>query len=145
MVLALISLVVLYLFAAVAGGISLSAESWVTLAVRSLLGALPLLGLGLAIGYGSGPNAAPAVANLIYLPMSFASGIFIPLSNMPDFLQKLAPYLPTYHYMQVVQHGLAPSTAESLGTAILWLVVWGVVLFAVAIQLYRADVARKFS
>ncbi len=145
MVLALISLITLFLFATIAGGIRLSPEGWLLLTLRSMLGALPLLGLGLAIGYGSGPNAAPAVANLIYLPMSFASGIFIPLSAMPSFLQKLAPYLPTYHYAQVVQHGLSPAAAGPLSTAILWLLGWGIVLFATAIRLYRVDVARKFS
>src|SRR5205807_10565466 len=107
--------------------------------------ARPMLGLCLSIGYGYGVNAAPAVANLIYLPMSFASGIFIPLANMPSFLQKIAPYLPTYHYAQFVQHGLARTTDESLTTAVLWLVGWGIVLFAVAIRMYRADIARKFS
>ncbi|HXM58792.1 MAG TPA: ABC transporter permease [Candidatus Dormibacteraeota bacterium] len=145
MVLGLISLLALYLFAALAGGVRLDAGNWLVVMVFSLVGALPLLGLGLAIGYGSGVNAAPAVANLIYLPMSFASGIFIPLSAMPSFLQKVAPYLPTYHYAQFVQHGLAPTTDESLTTAIVWLVGWGIVLFAIAIRMYRMDIARKFS
>jgi ABC-2 type transport system permease protein len=145
MVLGLISLFALYLFAAVAGDVRLDAATWLQLTARSLIAALPLLGLGLAIGYGSGVNAAPAVANLIYLPMSFASGIFIPLSAMPSFLQKIAPYLPTYHYAQVVQHGLAQTTDESQATAIVWLVGWGILLFAIAIRMYRTDIARKFS
>ncbi|HEY4026138.1 MAG TPA: ABC transporter permease [Candidatus Dormibacteraeota bacterium] len=143
--LGVVALGVLFLFAAIAGGVRLAALDWLLLMLRSILGALPLLGLGLAIGYGSGANAAPAVANLIYLPMSFASGIFIPLPVMPSFLQKVAPYLPTYHYAQVVQSGLQPKTDEPLSTAVLWLAGWGIVLFAIAIRVYRADVARKFS
>jgi ABC-2 type transport system permease protein len=144
MFLGLISLAALYLFAGLAGGVRIAPVDWLLLTVRSILGALPLLGLGLAIGYGSGVNAAPAVANLIYLPMSFASGIFIPLSMMPSFLQKVAPFLPTYHYAQVVQHGLLQKTDEPLSTAIFWLVGWGIVLFAIAIRVYQRDVARKF-
>ncbi|HYW27894.1 MAG TPA: ABC transporter permease [Terriglobales bacterium] len=144
LVLAVISVVVLSVFAVLAGGISLGFGDWVLLVVRLILGALPLLGLGLAIGYGTGVNAAPAVANLIYLPLSFASGLFIPLQQLPKFIQQIAPYLPTYHYGQLVRHGLTP-TDESLGTAVLWLIVWGVILFGIAIRAYRSDVARKFS
>lgn len=144
LVLALISVVVLSLFAALAGGVRLGAADWLLLTLRLIIGALPLLGLGLAIGYGSGVNAAPAVANLIYLPMSFASGLFIPLQQLPDFIQKIAPYLPTYHYAEVIRYGLT-HTEESLGSAVLWLVVWGAVLFGIATRAYRADVARKFS
>jgi ABC-2 type transport system permease protein len=139
-----ISLVVLFAFAALAGGVTLAFQDWVLLVVRALVGALPLLGLGLAIGYGSGPNAAPAVANLIYLPLSFASGLFIPLQSMPNFIQKIAPYLPTYHYGQVIHAGFIPLD-EPLSTAVLWLVGWGLVLFGIAIRAYRIDVARKFS
>lgn len=144
MALALVSLVVLFVFASLGGGVNLGAGDWVTLTARLILGALPLLGLGLAIGYGAGANAAPAIANLIYLPMSFASGLFIPLQNMPDFIGKIAPYLPTYHYAQFVDSGLV-KTNEGFGMAILWLVGWGVVLFAIAVRVYRLDQAKKFS
>jgi ABC-2 type transport system permease protein len=143
-VLALVSVVVLFVVATIGGGVSLSPEGWVLLPIRLVLGALPLLGLGLAIGYGSGPNAAPALCNLIYLPMSFASGLFIPLQNLPDFIHKVAPYLPTYHYSQLVDHGLT-TTNESLPVALLWLAGWGIVLFAAAVRVYRLDQSRKFS
>lgn len=144
LLLALVSVIVLYLFAAATAGIRLGAVDWLLLTVRLILGALPLLGLGLAIGYGSGVNAAPAIANLIYLPMSFASGLFIPLQNLPNFIQTIAPFLPTYHYAEFIRYGVTP-TDEPLGTAVLWLVVWGVVLFGIATRAYRTDIARKFS
>ena len=143
-VLALGSLAILYLFAVLAGHVSLAGIEWLTLTLRLVVGALPLLGLGLAIGYGVGTGAAPAVANLIYLPMSFASGIFIPLQQLPDFIARIAPYLPTYHYLQFVDSGLIP-TSESMATAALWLAAWGAVLFAIAVRAYQADQARKFS
>lgn len=144
LLLALVSVVVLSLFAVLAGGVRLDPTEWLLLVVRLILGALPLLGLGLAIGYGTGVNAAPAVANLIYLPMSFASGLFIPLQQLPKFIQQIAPYLPTYHYAELVRHGITP-TDETFGAAILWLVVWGVILFGIATRAYRADITRKFS
>ncbi len=143
-VLALLSVLVLYAVAMLGGGVSLSIDSWLSLTLRLIVGALPLLGLGLAIGYSSGPNAAPAISNLIYLPLSFASGLLIPLQSLPDFLVKIAPFLPTYHYAELVESGLT-KTNEGVLTALLWLAVWGVVLFAIAAQSYRRDWSRKFS
>ncbi len=39
--------------------------------------------------------------NLIYLPMSFASGFWMPLRMLPHWLQVIAPALPTYHLAQL--------------------------------------------
>jgi len=141
---ALISLLVLFTFATVAGGVRLPAETWVNLIVRLLVGALPLIGLGMAIGYAAGPNSAPAVTNLIYLPMSFASGLFVPVQALPDIVQKIAPYLPTYHYGQLAWNAVGAPT-ESIEKAVTWLVIWTVVLFALALRFIRRDERSKFA
>ncbi len=67
-----------------------------------LAGTLPLCALGLAIGYFAGPNSAPAVVNMVYLPMSFASGLWFPIEVLPKVLQKFATLLPSYHLVQLV-------------------------------------------
>lgn len=144
MVFALLALLTLFLFAFVAAGVRLDALSWLQLTFRLLLGALPLLALGMAIGYSSGPSAAPAVTNLVYLPLAFASGLFIPIEQMPDFVQRLGPFLPTYHYGQLAWD-VVGHAAEPLGTAVMGLAVWGVVLFAMAARAYRLDEVRKFA
>ena len=46
--------------------------------------------MGLAFGYLVGPNSAPAVLNLAWLPMAFASGLWIPISQLPDFVRSIA-------------------------------------------------------
>ena len=60
-----------------------AAGVWLSVALRLLGGSLPFIGLGFLIGYRDGSNAAPAVANLVYLPLSFASGLFMPLISCP--------------------------------------------------------------
>ena len=87
-----------YLFA----GIRMSVLEWLKLALVLIVGALPFSTLGFSLGYWAGPNSASPVANLVYLPLSFASGLFMPLSQLPKLVQNLAPYLPTYHYGQLV-------------------------------------------
>lgn len=144
LLIATLVVIVLFLFAAAAGGVHLSLLVYLNLLWRALLGAIPMLGLGLAIGYGFTGNVAPAVANLIYLPMSFLGGIFIPISIYPAWLQDIARVLPTYHYAQLVA-GAVEAAKESLGTSLLWLLVWGVVLMGLGIRLYRLDQRRKFS
>ena len=141
---ALVALVLLFLFARVAGGVEMPLPRWLELTGVLIAGALPLIGMGLAIGYLAGPNSAPAVANLVYLPMAFASGLFVPVEQLPDFVQKAAPYLPTYHFAEAA-HAVVGHGREPLERAFLWLGGWTVVLFVVAVRAYMRDANRKFA
>jgi len=66
-----------------------------------VLGSLPFSAMGLALGYFTGPNSAPAVINLIYLPMSFCSGLWVPFKFLPGVVQHIAKTLPSYHLSQL--------------------------------------------
>lgn len=62
-----------------------------------VLGALPFVFIGLAVGARAGANTATAVLNALLFPMVIASGLWFPLEIMPSWIQSLAPWLPTYH------------------------------------------------
>lgn len=141
---AVLALLILYAYAALVGGVRLSPGTWSWFTVKLLIGSLPMIGLGLAIGYGASANAAPALTNMIYLPMAFISGIFIPFSSLPDFIQNIARLLPLYHYGQLAWESVGQNT-ENLQTATLWLLGWGLVFFAAALRLYRRDETSKFA
>lgn len=66
-----------------------------------VLGVLPFCALGLMIGTLVSGQAAPAVINIIYLPMAFLSGTFFPLEAAGQFLARLAPMWPSYHLTQL--------------------------------------------
>ena len=140
---ALAALVVLSVFAVVTGGVRLSADQWVGLLWELLVGSVPLLALGMAIGYLVSPNAAPAVVNLIGLPMYFASGIFVPVSQLPNFIQTIAPYLPTYRYGQLAW-GAIGAPADPASTDLLWLAGYTIVFLAITLRAYRVEESRKF-
>jgi ABC-2 type transport system permease protein len=140
--LSLISLIALFIVAAI-GGVHMAAGTWITLLGWLVLGCLPMLGLGLSIGYGASPNSAPALASLIYLPLAFASGLFIPLSQLPSFVRSVAKYLPLYHEGQLGWITVGAGD-ESRTTAVLWVLGWSVVLLALAARAYRRDALRKF-
>ena len=146
LVIAFIALVVLSLLAAGAGGVNLDASQWATLAYRSMLCSVPFIGLGFALGYLAGPNSAPAVTNLIYLPTAFASGLFFPLNLLPQFLQHIAPYLPLYRGAQLVWDSVgAPTEGGSITTDWLYMGGYTVAFFALALWAYRRDQGRKFN
>lgn len=143
---ALIALLILFVFAFLVGGVRLGAGTWLDLLWRLMIGSFPMIGLGMAIGYGVGANTAPAVVNVVYLPMAFLSGIFFPLKLMPDFIQRIGHTLPTYHYAELGWNVLGGGVAdETVTTALLWLAGWTVVLLGIAVRIYRLDESRKFS
>lgn len=90
------------------GGVRLPIGAWLRFVAILTLGSLPFTALALAIGYLAGPSSAPAVVNLISLPLGFLSGLWLPIELLPKALQKLAVALPPYHLGQLA---LAPLSA----------------------------------
>jgi len=109
---AALTLVVLFPFAYFAGSVRLDVDAWATLAYRVLLGSIPFIALGFAIGYLSGPNSAVAVINLIYLPTAFASGFSFPSSCCPT-LSSRSPR--TCLFISSVSSGGTPSARQPMG------------------------------
>ncbi len=96
------------------GGVRLPLATAAQLVGILVAGSIPFSSMGLAIGYFAKPNSAPAVVNLIYLPMAFCSGLWIPLFMLPHGLRVFANVLPPYHMSQlalnVVGMGMQPAS-----------------------------------
>jgi ABC-2 type transport system permease protein len=88
------------------GGVRMATVLALRLIVVLALGSIPFSAMGLAIGYFAKPNSAPAVVNLIYLPMSFCSGLWIPIFILPKVLQSVARFLPPYHVAQLALNAI---------------------------------------
>ncbi len=91
----------LSLLALTVGSVRAPVGSWARLAAVLVAGAIPFSAFGLALGYLCPANAAPAIVNLIYLPMSLMSGLWIPVEALPRVMQQVAVYLPAYHFGQL--------------------------------------------
>lgn len=83
------------------GGVRIPLASWATLLVVEVLGVLPFCAIGLFVGTLVNGQAAPAVINVIYLPMSFLSGLWMPLAALPAAVRGIAPLWPAYHLGQL--------------------------------------------
>ncbi|HEY2498354.1 MAG TPA: ABC transporter permease [Candidatus Angelobacter sp.] len=101
MIFSAILLTTLFAVGTAFGGVHLSALKFLELAGLMIAGSLPFSAMGLAIGCYCAPNSAPAIVNVLFLPMSFCSGLWLPLQLLPKFLQHLAPFLPPYHLAQL--------------------------------------------
>jgi ABC-2 type transport system permease protein len=104
------------------GGVHMSPLAVIKLIGTLVAGCIPFCALGLVIGYFAGPNSAPATINLIYLPMSFCSGLWIPYLFLPKFVQQIAQAMPSYHLSQLALGVVGAGRHESS----LW--HWGVML-----------------
>ncbi len=133
----------LFVFAAVTGGIRLEPLLWITLTARLLLGVFPFITLGFAVGFLAGPNSAAAILQLINLPMSFASGLFVPLSGLPTIVRSIAPFLPAYHLGQLAW-GSMGAPVEPLLTTIVWLAGYTAVFMAIALRAYYREETKTF-
>jgi ABC-2 type transport system permease protein len=93
--------VLLLLVGSTLGGAVLSASQLARLLLVAVLGTLPFCALGLLIGSLVKGSAAPAVVNLVYLPMALLSGLWLPLTMLPALIGKLAPLWPAWHLGQL--------------------------------------------
>lgn len=140
---AALALAVLLAFGAIAGGVRLAPLAWLALDGRLLLGVFPFIAIGFGVGYLAGPQSAIAILQLISLPMSFASGLFIPLQFLPAWIGALAFYLPAYHFAQLAWSTLGTPT-ESIGISSLWLAGFTTVFVLVAIRAYYREETKTF-
>jgi ABC-2 type transport system permease protein len=92
---------ILAVLATTLGGVTLPLAAWLKLLAVEIFGVLPFSAIGLSIATLVSAQAAPAVINLIYLPMSFLSGLWMPLSVLPPAVREVAPLWPAYHVGQL--------------------------------------------
>ncbi|MBZ5719961.1 MAG: ABC transporter permease [Acidobacteriia bacterium] len=95
-------------------------------------GSLPFCAMGLAIGYFAGPNSAPATINMIYLPLSFCSGLWVPIMFLPKLLQQIAEFLPAYHLSQLALGVVGAGRQESNWTHWQYLIGFTLICLGVA-------------
>lgn len=124
--------VVLMILAATAGQVVLELLQALELLGLAILGVLPFCSLGLLIGTLTKGQAAAAVVNLVYLPMSFLSGVLIPLSALPHALARLAPIWPCYHLAQIALHILDNDEGTGLGLHVGVVAAEGILFFVLA-------------
>lgn len=118
-----------------------AAQAGLGLAALAVAG-VPLLLMGVAVGYSLPVKAALPVAQVLLFPLAFGGGLFIPPEGFPGWLDTVSQALPTRAGRDLV---VAATTGADLpASALPVLAVWAVVTGAVAVWAYRRDEGRRF-
>ncbi len=115
MVAATIVTVLLLLIGVFLAHVVLSGGQMLALLLTGMFGVLPFCALGMFVGTLIKGQGAPGLLNLVYLPMAFLSGLWLPLSMLPHALQRLAPIWPSYHLNQLTQAAVGLNKGPLLG------------------------------
>ena len=116
MIFSAIIVLVLFLLGITLGGVRMPVGDFAKLLGTLVAGSLPFSAMGLAFGYFAGPNSAPPMINLIYLPMSFCSGLWVPFMFLPKVVQQIALVLPPFHLSQLALGVVGAGTHTSNAT-----------------------------
>jgi ABC-2 type transport system permease protein len=100
-------------------------------------GSIVFCSIGLAIGVFVSPNAAPPIVNMLFLPMSFLSGLWMPIQGLPKAIQSLAHWLPPYHYSQLALRTIGSGNGESSLVHIAALAAFTAIFTAIAYVGFR--------
>jgi ABC-2 type transport system permease protein len=118
-------------------GVDVSPERAGALLIAAAAGVLPFCALGLYIGSLVKGENAGAVLNGIYLPMSFLSGLWMPLNAVPYALAVSAPLWPAYHLAQLTRIAVGDIPATNIGIHVGYLLTMTVACFALSYQRLR--------
>lgn len=124
----------------VAYGVRLEVAKLPALGVTLLVGLAAFSALGVAVaGVVRSPEAAPAVANAIVLPLAFVSDVFIPLDDPPGWLAVLGDLFPLKPFVQSLQAGFNPAVAAPgfRGADLAVVAGWGLVGAVVAWKTFK--------
>lgn len=116
-ILAVFAYAPIVIMALATGKLSLDVGQVAALSAAFMLGTIPFCAMGLMIGSLASGTAAPAYANLIYLPGCYLSGMFFP---MPKAMYWQTPIWPQFHVKQLAMHlaGVTDAQYESLPMAV---------------------------
>jgi ABC-2 type transport system permease protein len=105
------------------GGVRMSLMEFGHMLLIAGVGSVPFAAMGMLLGLTMPSNAASGIVNLIYLPLSFCSGLWVPIMLLPRFVQKIAVFSPVYHLAQLMENGFG--YAESGGMGGHWMALAG--------------------
>ncbi|MDQ0232094.1 ABC transporter permease [Metabacillus malikii] len=98
MMIHLVSIVVIFTIGAIVNGVTLTALEWIMCGIWLLFGSLPFLALGTLVGTMKRVDTAAGISNMGYMVLAIAGGMWMPLEIMPDFVQMIGKWLPSYNF-----------------------------------------------
>jgi len=128
--------------AGVLAGLSLAPAALASLIFVLLAGVVPFALLGVALGYLADARGAVAVANLVYLPLAFAGGLWLPPRALPDAVARISPYTPTRQLGELAWSAVRGAPPPAF--AVIGLAAWTLAFAGLAWWAYRRAEIRQY-
>jgi ABC-2 type transport system permease protein len=139
-----IIVVMLFVMGTLMGGVAMPVLKALALFAVLVAGSITFCAFGLMLGFFAGPNSAAPIVNLIYLPMAFCSGLWVPIAFLPKGVQDAALWLPPYHFSQLALKVIGASRGDSTLLHVTIMVIATIVFSAVAYLGYRRDEGKTY-
>jgi ABC-2 type transport system permease protein len=102
------------------------------------LGAISLLAVGLLIGaVVPTANSGQGLGMMLYFPLLFFAGVYIPLQVMPDGIQTISNWTPAGAAVQALTESWIGNTPAT--SSLLVMAAYGLVAAALAVHFFRWD------
>jgi ABC-2 type transport system permease protein len=122
--------------------IDLGLVQWLEVVLFSIAGGVPFVLIGVSIGYWTSARAAVPVATAANLLLAYAGGLWMPPQYLPEFVQRISPYLPTRMFADllwsVTGSGRAPGALAGLA-------LYTLIFAVVATFGYRRDERKRYA
>ncbi|MHB1432750.1 MAG: ABC transporter permease [Streptosporangiaceae bacterium] len=140
LVLGLTSLLAVYVVGLATGKPSMPGYLWIVTGLTVWVGSLIFAAFGLFMGYLLPTENVMQVLSIVLVLLSFAAGLFVPLSQFPHLFREIAVYTPLYGLNYLVH---APLLGQ--GVHLSWVinaVVWLAIFAGGAAWRFRLDTKR---
>jgi ABC-2 type transport system permease protein len=139
MLLGLVSVIVVFALGA-NDGVDLPIGTWLASGFLAWMTSLVFASFGLFLGYLLPSENALQVIGPVVGVLSLVGGLFVPLALLPDLVQQIAPYMPTYGVVEIARFPIVGGSFD-----VLWVVsvvAWTAAFAALAALLFRRDTRR---
>lgn len=91
------------------------------------------------------PSSIMTLSNLVRLPLIFFSGVFVPVSGMPEWGQWLSRISPLTYTTELLRAGIGQEVQIGPMWCIVALVAFSVAFWTVGMTLHRRNMSRRLS
>jgi ABC-2 type transport system permease protein len=139
MLLGLTSVAVVYVVGAV-DGVQMDPAVWVATGLLAWGASLVFASFGLFMGYLLPSENVMQVIGPILAVFALFGGLLVPLSLLPDVMQQIAPFMPTYGVASIARYPFVGGDFDPVW--LLSVIVWTLAFAGAAVLLFRRDTRR---
>jgi len=109
-----------------------------------LLGVFSFVGLGIVLtSFAKDQQTATMLMTTLLFPMMFLSGVFFPIQQMPWYMQDISKVLPLTYAVNALRKVMVLGAGiPSITTEITVMVVFGIIMTAIAVPVFRRAMTR---